>query len=138
MSISLISTLLWLHVLAMVGSVGALLAVQFVLPRETRNDPAVARRGARLLNTLLAAGFLAGLGAFVVKLRAFKAAGIDFSSAYHALIGTKFLLLLAAGAVLGVASARVRKDRAGAAHTLRTVALVLLVAAAFLGSLLTN
>ena len=120
----------------MVSAIGALLVIQFALPGGTRDAAPVAQRCARLLNVLVAAGFLAGLVAFVIKLRAFKAAGVDLSSAYHSVVGTKILILLAVGACLGMAPALLRKGRSGAAHALRTVAFLLLVLAAFLGSTL--
>ena len=122
----------------MVGSVGALLVIQFALPGGTRDGAPVAKRCARLLNMLVAVGFMAGLTVFAMKLRAFKAAGTDLSSTYLALVGTKILLLLAVGACLGMAPALLRKGRSGAAHALRTAALLLLVLAAFLGSTLAN
>lgn len=136
MNISLFQAILWLHVLTMVSAIGALLVIQFALPGGTRDAAPVAGRCSRLLNILVAVGLLAGLTAFAMKLRAFKAAGTDLSSTYHALVGTKILLMLAVGACLGMGPALLRKGRSGAAHTLRTVALLLLVLAAFLGSIL--
>jgi hypothetical protein len=120
----------------MVGAFGVLLAAHLALPGGVRDTASVARRLAGLLNALLGLGLLTGLGMFVLRMRLLKSIGQELGSGYHAVIGTKFLLLLAIGACLGIASGKLRKGHTAAAHTLQTVAMILLAMAAFLGFML--
>lgn len=136
MNVSPISVVLWLHVLALVGAVGVLLAVCFALPGGTRDSASVARRFSRMLNTLMGVGLAAGLTVFMLKLKESKALGFELGSLYHGVVGTKFLILLAVGACLGIAPRMLRKGRPGITHTLQALAMVLLALAAFLGFVL--
>ena len=133
MNISLIPTMLWLHVLALVGAFGVLLAVCFALPGGTRDSGSAARRFTGLLNALLGIGLAAGLAVFALKLKESKELGFQLGGGYHGVVGAKILILLAVGACLGLAPRMVRKGRAGAAHLLQTLAMGLLALAAFLG-----
>jgi hypothetical protein len=118
----LLQLLVWLHLLCMVGAFGALLFAQLGLPADVRRQEAVARGISRVVNALIGAGLLAGAGLYGVK------HGQAMGAHYNGVIGIKFGLLLAVGALVAMS----RKPERGDA--LRTLACTLLAVAAFLGS----
>lgn len=114
--------LLWVHLICMVGAFGALLFGQFGLPVDVRRQDAVAARLSRLVNILIGVGFLAGVLVYGLK----KAH--TFPGHYNGIIGFKFAVLLAVGALVAMS----RKPERGDAF--RKLACALLAVAALLGS----
>jgi len=126
----------WIHVLCMLGAFGGLLLVQVGLPRAVRDDAETARAAGRLPTILLAMGFLAGLMTYVMNIRYAANYGSKLPAPEHAIVGIKFLLMVAAGAFMGLTS-RVLKDGAAQKAVLpRTLAILALALAAFLGVML--
>lgn len=113
--------LTWLHILCMIGAFGVLAAAQFALPRDTRNSPGVARGISKLGNILIGIGLLAGVAFYGM------AKAHTFGAHYNGVIGTKFILLLAVGALLAISK------KPGKGDAFRTIALVLISIAALLG-----
>ena len=114
--------LLLLHVLCMVSAVGSLAYSLIALPAGSDNS----KRGFRFVSLLVTVGTLAGLGLFMVLMD-----GVN-----HAVVGTKILLLLAAGAFLGMGSAKIKKEQFAKARGMRWGAFVSLLVAALLGFIL--
>ena len=112
----------WIHLICMVGALGALLFCQLGLPADLRRQDAVARGASRLVSILIGIGLLAGLGAYGIR------KGHLMGAHYNAVIGIKFGLLLAVGALAGMS----RKPERGDAF--RGLAAALLAIAALLGS----
>ncbi|MCE9616127.1 MAG: hypothetical protein K8T26_17785 [Lentisphaerae bacterium] len=123
--------LVWVHVLCMLGTFGGLLVIQFGLPREWRDSAAGARVGTGLIYTLLGVGFVVGLGLLGWQMHAAGTAALG--GHYWGVIGLKFILLLVVGAMLGIATRKLRAGLVGAAVTLRGVAIGALALAALLG-----
>ena len=117
----LLWSLLWTHLLSLLGIFGGLLALQAGVPADVRNRPDVAGGAAKLFNILLALGLLAGLGLF------FLTHGLQRGPHFLGVVGLKFILLLAVGALVGMSK------KPGKGDTFRTIALVLLALAAFSG-----
>ena len=114
--------LIWVHLLCMVGAFGALLFAQLGLPAEVRRQEAVARGLSRLVNILIGVGLLAGAGLYGLK------KGHLMGDHYNGVIGMKFGLLLAIGALVGMSKKPERGD------AFRKLACALLAVAALLGS----
>lgn len=125
--------LAWTHIMGMVGAFGSLIVVQFGLPRDVRDSAAGARVGPQLISWMLGAGLLAGL--VLVFLR-FKQMGGSPGGHFWGVIGVKFLLLLVAGAAVGISSAKLRAGLVRTAGRLRLVAIVSLALAALFGAML--
>jgi hypothetical protein len=115
---------LWLHLLCMVGAFGGLLALRLAVPEGVRRDPAVGRKASRLFNLLLVVGLAAGAGYYALL------SGHLRGAHYNGVIGLKFVLMLAAAALLGLSARSARGDG------LRTGAMLLLAAAALAGATL--
>lgn len=113
--------LLWLHILAMVGTIGVLVGMQVCCPSDQRNHADPSRRVARLANSLLAIGFIAALAYY-----GFTAGHIK-GPHYNGIIGLKFVFLLGAGAVIGISKTTDKGD------PLRWTAIALLVLASLFG-----
>lgn len=110
------------HILCMIGAFGALLGCQAGLPAELRRGEALGRGISRIVNVLVGLGLLAGLALFGIK------KGHLLGAHYSLVVGVKFGLLLAVGALVAMSK---RPDRG---DTLRNIACTLLAVAALLGS----
>jgi len=113
--------ILWIHLVCMVGSIGALLAAQCCLPPENRNQAAPSRGIGRLVNILLTVGLLAGLSYYLLL------DGFSRGPHYNGVVGVKFVFLLAATALVGMSKKTDRGD------VFRWIALGLLLAASLFG-----
>jgi hypothetical protein len=113
--------LTWLHILCMIGAFGVLAGAQFGLPSDVRNREDVARGISKIGNIFIGIGLLASVAFYGM------AKAHTFGAHYNGVIGTKFVLLLAVGALLGMSK------KPGKGDTFRTVALVLIAVAALLG-----
>lgn len=123
----------WLHLLCMVGAFGALLYHQLFLSTTQKADPVLGRTVNKAASILIAVGFLAGMLAYVLTIKLAASTGIEIESSAHMKIGIKFLILLGAGACLGISSGMIRKERYNSAGAQRLLALVLLATAALIG-----
>lgn len=123
----------WLHLLCMVGAFGALLYHQLFLGTSHKADPLLGRTVNKAASILIAVGFLAGLLAFILKIKVAASSGIAIESSAHMKVGIKFLILLASGACLGISSGMIRKGRYDSAAAQRILVLVLLATAALIG-----
>jgi len=108
----------------MVGSIGALLGYQLSLDKETRLLPDPSRRISRLVSILIAVGLIAALVYYVLT------AGYKMGPHYNGVIGVKFILLLGAGALIGISKT------AGKGDLFRWIALVQLLLASLFASTL--
>ncbi len=112
----------WVHILGMVGAFGVLLGARAGLAREA------APGAARLAAWLLGVGFLAGLIVFgLLAHRGGLHPGLTHT------VATKFVLLLVAGAGLGIGAKAARNGRAVKAGRAWLGALIALALAALLG-----
>lgn len=111
----------WVHVMCMVGAFGGLLGVQLALPAELRRRDEVARGMAKLGNVLIGLGFVAGALSYGLR------HGHKLGPHFNGVIGLKFVLLLAVGALLAMS----RKP--GKGDLFRTICIALLALAAFSG-----
>lgn len=118
---------LWVHILGMIGAVGALAMAQWGLPGGHSASPGSFRLPARLLGL----GFVAGLIVLGVTVHI----GGVYPGYLHS-VGTKFVLLLASGATLGLGAKAERLGNAAKASTMRRATLATLVLASLLGALL--
>lgn len=118
---------LWVHVLGMVGAIGALAMAQWGLPRGGASTAGSFRLPARLLG----AGFVAGLIVLGVTLHI----GGAYPGYLHS-VGTKFVLLLASGATLGIGAKAERLGNPAKAASMRRATLATLLLASLLGALL--
>lgn len=123
--------LLWVHVLCLLGTFGGLLVIQFGLPREWRDSAAGAKVGTGLIYGMLGLGFLMGIG--LLAWRVHTAGTAALGGHYWGVIGLKFILLLVVGAMLGIATRKLRAGLVKTAVTLRAVAIGALALAALLG-----
>ena len=112
----------WIHLLSVLGTFGGLLAIRFGLPASVRNQDAVARGSARLLNILLGVGLLAGLSLYFLK------HGMAMGPHYNGVIGLKFVILIAVGGLIPMSK------KPGKGDAFRTIAIVLLAIAALAGA----
>lgn len=117
--------LLWVHILCMVGVMGALLSVQTCIPPELRNNASPSRCFARLANILLGVGVLAAIGYYLLV------GGLAHGPHYNGVIGVKFVLMLGAAGLIGVSK---RTDRG---DTFRWIAFGLMLLASLFGTTLT-
>lgn len=108
----------------MVGSIGALLGYQLSLDKETRLLPDPSRRISRLVSILIAVGLIAALVYYVLT------AGYKMGPHYNGVIGVKFILLLGAGALVGISKSAAKGD------LFRWIALVQLLLASLFASTL--
>ena len=118
------SLILWAHILSMVSSIGVLLGIQVCTDKEFRNHADPSRRVARLANILLAIGLVAALSYY------FLTGGSTKGPHYNGVIGVKFLMLLGAGAVIGISKKTDKGD------LLRWIAITLMVLASLFGTTL--
>ena len=116
--------LVWVHILCMVGCFGGLLALQLVVPAAVRNTPEVSKSASKLFNILIGIGLIAGVVNYVMD------QGYKLGGHYNGVIGTKFMILLAVGALLGLS------NKPGKGDAFRTASLVLLALAALFGTTL--
>lgn len=114
----MLTVLKLIHILTMVGTFGGLLVYQLALPAAARASDENARGASKVLNILIGLGFLAGIAQFVIK------KGWMLGPHYNGVMGLKFVLLLAVGALLGMS----RKP--GKGDTFRWIACGLLALAA--------
>lgn len=98
------SLILWAHIVSMVGAIGALLGYQLALNKEIRNQADSAGSISRLVNILIAVGFVAALAYYVIS------AGYKMGGHYNGVIGVKFILLLGAGALIGISKSTEKGD----------------------------
>lgn len=122
--------LLFLHLISTLGAFGVLLMTQFGLSIEQRRGKA-GKRGMRLTQFMLLVGLAAGMVLFVSLIRAG-----DLGPYFHMVVGTKFLLLLGAGACIGLASVKAKQEKFGSARWLGIATLVIMALAAALASTL--
>lgn len=115
------STMMFVHVLCMIGAFGVLAGAQFALPASLRNNEQAARGISRLCNIFIGIGLIAGLHGY------FAFGGFKNTAHVNGVIGLKFILLLAVGALIAMSK------KPGKGDTFRTISLVLLVIAGFLG-----
>ena len=107
----------WIHVVSVLGVLGGLLVVQLGLPAPVRHDPTHLRRITRVLSLLLALGLLAGVALYGMR------QGHLMRAPFNAVIGFKFLVLLAVGGLLPLSR------KAGWGDRLRWIAIAGLVLA---------
>jgi hypothetical protein len=93
-----------MHIVCMVGAIGALLASQLATPADVRNNPGFGRSIARLVNLLIGLGFLAGVSYYVLI------NGHSMGPHYNGVIGVKFVFLLGAGALVGISKKNSKGD----------------------------
>jgi hypothetical protein len=117
----LLWSLLWTHLLSLIGIFGGLLALRAGLPADVRNRPDVARGAAKLFNILLGIGLLAGVGLYIMT------HGYARGAHVNGVIGVKMVLLLGVGAMVAMSG------KPGKGDTFRTIAMVLIALAAFCG-----
>lgn len=134
MSISVTTVMIWLHLLAMVGAFGGLL---FAHMTQREGGAAALKKAVRLFNIFLVIGLIAGLHLYGQKIMAAKAAAVSLGPV-HMVVGIKLVLLLAAGALVGISAKAVREGQMGKGSSLRVAALLLMAIAAFLGTALSN
>jgi hypothetical protein len=115
---------LYVHILCMLGAIGVLVGCQLCVPWDTRNSAGISRSTAKVANTLIGIGLLAGLGYYAMK------SGHTLGPHYNGVIGVKFVFLLGAGALIGISK------RTDSGDLLRWIAVILLVLAGFFGSTL--
>jgi hypothetical protein len=128
----MIQGLVWLHIVCVLASFGGIFVATLGLSAERRADASLVRALLRWPHALLGLGFVAGLAIYMIKARTLHADGAG-ANPFDIVIGVKFLLLLAVGACLGIASGKLKKGGISAAHVLMRVALLLLAVAAYLG-----
>lgn len=116
--------MLWAHVVSMVGALGVLLAARV----GGGDGSTLTRLAARLLGV----GFVSGLAVLGLLVHL----GGLYTGLIHT-VATKFLLLLVAGAGLGIAAKAARTGHPVKAARARSAALVALLLASLLGMLLT-
>jgi hypothetical protein len=124
------------HVLCMLGAFGGVLIVQYGLPKDVRDTADTARSAGRLPTLLLAVGFLAGLIAYWLNIHYAANSNVNLPSIEHAIIGIKFLFLVAAGAFMGITAKALKQADTRRANFFRGMTLVPFVLAACLGLLL--
>lgn len=122
----LLWSLLWTHLLSLIGLFGGLLVMQAGLPAAVRNQPDVARGASKLFNALIGLGLLAGAGLYVVT------HSYSLGAHVNGVIGVKFVLLLGVGALVGMSG------KPGKGDQFRTIAMVLIALAAFAGLTIPN
>jgi uncharacterized membrane protein len=125
--------LLWIHLLAMAGALGGAYVFQKVIDPAAAGSAEAMARCARLINLFLGAGFLAGLALYYQRVTIALRAGFSIGTTWHAIIGLKLLLLLGAGALIGISSKRTRDGRPDTARKLLVAAAAVLAVAMFLG-----
>lgn len=117
---TLYQILRWIHILAMVGLFGGLLLYQLALSQSARREDSTARAAVRLWNLLLAIGLAAGLWMYL------HVGGFKMGGHYNGVVGLKFMVLLAVGALLPISRRRANGD------TLRWICIGLLFLASFM------
>jgi hypothetical protein len=116
---NLLNILLWAHLLCMVGAFGGVLLLQRGTPASLRADPEALRPAIKWLNILIGAGLLFGVLLYGLT------QGHTRGAHFNGVIGFKFGMLIAVGALLAVS----RRSNTG--DTLRWIAAALLAVAAF-------
>ncbi|HMP88918.1 MAG TPA: hypothetical protein PJ991_01890 [Kiritimatiellia bacterium] len=119
-----INLVLWVHIVSMVSVIGIMLFVQRCLAPEVRNNAEMSRSIARLANTLLAIGLIAGISYYVLN------KGYTMGPHYNGVVGVKFVFLLGAGAVIGISKGTDRGD------VFRWIAFSLMMVASLFGATL--
>ena len=114
----------WAHMIGMLAMVGGVLIVQIGMPAVLLEDPAARRRISIALNMLMTLGVITGAALYIV----YK--GWTEGRTYNVIMISKFVLLLGIGASLGIGLKR------PAARSLRWAAVILLLAAALLATML--
>ncbi len=113
---------LWIHIIAMVSVIGALLCMQLCIEQDNRNLASPSRKIARLCNILLVIGLVGAIGYYGLSQGYLKGAH------YNGVIGVKFILFLGGGALIGFSKTTDRGD------TLRWIALAMLLLASLFGT----
>lgn len=113
---------LWIHIIAMVSVIGALLCMQLCIGPDDRNLASPSRKIARLCNILLVIGIVGALAYYGLS------GGHAKGAHYNGVIGVKFILFLAGGALIGFSKKTDRGD------TLRWIALAMLLLASLFGT----
>ena len=108
----------WLHVVCMVGLLGGLLVYQLGLSTSSRVDASTLRSATRLFNILLGLGLLFG------ALMYGSIKGHTMGAHFNGVVGLKFAVLFAVGALLPIA-----KKRGNNGDGLRWICIVLLLVA---------
>jgi len=119
-----LSLLVWVHIISMVGCIGALLSMQTCIPTDDRNLASPSRKIARLCNILLAVGFVSIIAYYILS------GGHTRGAHYNGVIGVKFVFFLGAGALIGISKTTDKGDG------LRWIALALLLLASLFGTTL--
>ena len=122
---------LTVHLLSVLGCFGVLAAAVWGLPPDRRNDAGLRIPLHRCATFLLTVGLIAGLIAYVLKIKIAKADAIDLAGDAHMVVGVKFLILIAVGGCLGMGLSKMRRGAGTAGLT--WTALLLVAVAAFLG-----
>ncbi|MDA0578089.1 MAG: hypothetical protein O3B24_08320 [Verrucomicrobia bacterium] len=125
--------LIWVHVMSQIGAFGGLVIIQYGLPRDVRDTAVGARVGPQIIQWMLAIGLLAGVA--LVFLR-FKLMGGSPGAHFLGVVGVKFLLLLVAGATIGISCRKLREGRIRPAERLRVSAIIALALGALFGVML--
>lgn len=118
------SLILWAHIVCMVGAIGALLGYQLSHGKEARNLADPSRKISRLVNILIAVGLVSALAYY------FLTARYKMGPHYNGVVGVKFILLLGAGALIGISKGTDKGD------AFRWIALIQLLLASLFASTL--
>ncbi|MDA0989772.1 MAG: hypothetical protein O3A51_03375 [Verrucomicrobia bacterium] len=124
---------LWIHILAMMGAFGGLLLIQIGMPRDARETASIAGVTARPATMLLAIGFFAGLYLYWAKIRYAANMQSELPQVEHIMIGTKFLLMVAAGAFMGATGKALKQGALAKSAGCRWLAILSLALAALIG-----
>ena len=127
---------LWIHLVCMLGALGGLFVIAVGLPRDARESTYVAGVAGRPVSMLLTIGFIAGLALYGLHFRYAANMDTELPRLEHIVVGTKFLLLLAAGAFMGATGKALKRGALGRASGSRWMAILALAAAALIGVML--
>ena len=125
---------LTVHLLSAIGCFGILIAASWGLPSDRRKDADIAIPLLRRATSLLTLGLITGLVVYFLRIRIVGESGNELVRFLHAVVGAKFLILIAVGGCLGMGLSRAR--RGAAATALTGTALALLAVGTFLGVVL--
>ena len=129
-------TILWAHLLAMIGALGGLFVAIYAFSITSEQASDRSAKSLTTVNTCLMIGFLAGLALTYLRVTTVLQAGLSMSTTFNHLILTKLLLLLAAGAGVGIGTKKIKNNAEASARVCFILAMVALTLASFLGVML--
>jgi len=130
---SLFPIFYWLHIVAMLATLGVLLFAQFGLPRPAATDTEIMRAAFKMASGLAVLGLIAGFIIFYSRIQIAHEAGASLASVGGHLILTKLGIWAMVAVCLMVGSVKAKKGQVAAARSLRVASLVLIAVASFLG-----